>query len=390
MESLKKLPDIFYIAAKQTYTELEIKQNYYVLIDNGIIAEITEKPKKDIEIIQSRFSLLPGFLDLHIHGREGCDVMDGDIESIERISQSLVKHGVVGFLGATVTDTWDKTLKAFRTLGDAYHNQPQGAQVLGAYNEGLFFSQKQKGAHDAHYFQPLTKENINNIIEASNGSLKVVALAPELPNAISIIQFLHKNGIKVMLGHSNADYEQTCKALKNGACGGVHIFNAMKGIHHRDPGCAGAVLLDENAYAEVIADGIHLHPRILEMICRLKQTDKVGLISDCVVAGGLKDGSYKLGMLDINVKEGIARTNSGALAGSTLTLEKAVMNMVSKAKVSRLKAVNMASLSPAKFLGLDNQLGSIAIGKRACLTLVDDDFKVQATFIDGKLKYLLA
>lgn len=378
----------YYIKAKEVFTENEILPDHLVLIANGKIAEITDSPQPDIPIIDVReYRLFPGFLDLHIHGREGCDIMDASRTAIETISNSLAKHGVVGFLGTTVTSTWENTLAAFTAIGEAYHNQPQGAQVLGAYNEGLFFTEDHKGAHDEKYFLPLSKDNIDAIINASQGALKVVALAPELADSDQIIRYLTSQGIKAMLGHTNANYQQTCDALHAGACGGVHVFNGMKGIHHRDPGCAGAVLLDNDAYVEVIADGVHLHPGILELIYRLKSHDKMGLISDCIVAGGKPDGTYKLGMLDVHVRDGVARTNSGSLAGSTLTLEKAVANLIHLADIPLLEAVHMASLTPAKFLGVSDSLGSITPNKRACVTLVDDDYQVQATIIDGKLSF---
>ena len=380
--------DSYYLHARQTFAESCIVDNQYILIENGLVAEITDQPQANVPIIElGNLRVLPGFLDLHIHGREGCDIMDGKRESIEQISSSLAQHGVVGFLGTTVTSTWDITLAAFAAVGQAYEHQPKGAQVLGAYNEGLFFTEDHKGAHDEKYFLPLTLKNIDAIIDASKGSLKVMALAPELPNSDGIIRYLVSKGIKPMLGHTNADYQQTCSALHAGACGGVHVFNGMKGIHHRDPGTAGAVLLDKDAYVEVIADGIHLHPAILEMIYRLKGSKKMGLISDCIVAGGLNDGVYRLGMLDVNVVDGVARTQSGSLAGSTLTLEKAIVNLINLAKIPPLEAVHMASLIPAEFLGVQESLGSIAVGKRACLTIVDNEYQVQATLIDGRLAY---
>jgi N-acetylglucosamine-6-phosphate deacetylase len=293
----------------------------------------------------------------------------------------------VGFLATTVTSTWDNTLAAFENIGNCYQHQPSGAQVLGAYNEGLFFTEDHKGAHDEKYFLPLDRENIDAIIDATQGALKVVALAPELPGSEAIIRYLTSKNIKAMLGHTNANYQQTCDALHAGACGGVHVFNGMKGIHHRDPGCAGAVLLNNDAYVEVIADGVHLHPGILEMIYRMKGPKKMGLISDCIVAGGMSDGTYRLGMLDVEVSEGVARTKSGSLAGSTLTLERAIANLVNLADIPKLEAVHMASLIPAEFLGVSDSLGSIAINKRACLAIVDDDFTVQATIIDGELVF---
>lgn len=378
----------YYLHAKQIFSETGIVDDQFIFIENGNIVSVTEEKNTNAPVIElGELNVLPGFLDLHIHGREGYDIMDAKRESIEKISESLAKHGVVGFLGTTVTSTWDNTLAAFSAVGEAYENQPQGAEILGAYNEGLFFTEDHKGAHDEKYFLPLTLKNIDAIIDASKNSLKVMALAPELPNSDEIIRYLVSKGVKPMLGHTNANYQQTCDALHAGACGGVHVFNGMKGIHHRDPGTAGAVLLDKEAYVEVIADGVHLHPAILEMIYRLKGSDKMGLISDCIVAGGLNDGTYRLGMLDVNVIDGVARTESGSLAGSTLTLERAIKNLIDLANIPPLEAVHMASLIPACFLEVQDTLGSITAGKRACLTIVDDDFQVKATLIDGALVY---
>jgi len=335
----------YYLHCDSVYTEKSIVSDCYVLIKEGIIADITQTPIANILIVElGNLTLIPGFLDLHIHGREGADVMDANAEAIETISTSLAKHGVVGFLATTVTSTWDNTLAAFENIGNCYKEQPSGAQVLGAYYEGLFFTEDHKGAHDEQYFLPLNKDNIDAIISAAQGALKVVALAPELPSSAEIIRYLSANNIKAMLGHTNANYQQTCDALHASACGGVHVFNGMKGIHHREPGCVGAVLLDKESYVEVIADGVHLHPAILEMIYRMKGPKKMHLISDCIVAGGMKDGTYKLGMLDVEVIKGVARTQSGSLAGSTLTLDKAVHNLVELANIPTLEAVHMASL----------------------------------------------
>lgn len=382
------LPQRYYLTSQQVFAEQGILQQAYVLVEQGKIVALQQQAKGDLPVIDmGNNKILPGFLDLHIHGREGCDIMDAKAESIETISRSLVKHGVVGFLGTTVTSTWQNTLDAFRCIGDAYHHQPSGAQLLGAYNEGLFFTKDHKGAHDEQYFLPLTQANIDAIISAAQGALKVVALAPELENSAAIIAYLKRKGIRTMLGHTAANYQQTCDALQAGACGGVHVFNGMRGIHHRDPGCAGAVLLQPDAYVEVIADGIHLHPAILQLIHRLKGSEKMGLISDCIVAGGLSDGKYRLGMLDVQVHDGVARTNSGSLAGSTLTLEKAVANLIKLANIAELDAVHSASLRPAEFLGLEQQLGSINVGKRACFAIVDEHYQVQSTIIDGQQVY---
>ena len=363
-------------------------ESHYLRVEQGKISAVENAPSQVLPVFDLGDNhIMPGLLDLHIHGRDGCDIMDATPESITTISRSLAKHGVVGFLGTTVTSTWQNTLAAFRCLGEAYQNQPDGALLLGAYNEGLFFTKDHKGAHDEQYFLPLTQDNLDAIVEAAQGALKVVALAPELENSSEMIQYLKEKGIRTMLGHTSANYQQTCDALHAGACGGVHVFNGMSGIHHREPGCAGAVLLNDQAYVEVIADGVHLHPAILQLIYRLKGAKNMGLISDCINAGGLTDGKYRLGMLDVDVTDGIARTKSGALAGSTLTLEKAVANLIKLADIPVLDAIHTASLRPAEFLGVDHELGSIKPGKRACLAIVDRDFNVQATLIGGRLVF---
>lgn len=375
----------FYLHAKQVFTEHGIKENHYVLITNGLIKEISAKAMPGITVINlGENNLLPGFIDMHIHGRKGCDVMDAKLSSLNTISTSLAQHGVVGFLATTVTAKWQDSLQAFTTIGEAAHTSLDGAEVLGAYNEGLFFTDEHKGAHNEKFFLRLTKERIDEIYAATQGTLKIVAMAPEFEDSKAMITYLDSLGVKVMLGHTNANYQQTVDALDAGACGGVHIFNGMSGIHHRDPGCAGAVLMDQNVLAEVIADGVHLHPTIMQMVYRLKGPEKMALISDCINAGGFSDGAYRLGELDVYVKGGVARTASGSLAGSTLTLETAIENLVKLAHVPLLEAVHMASLIPAKFLGMDDQLGSIAVNKRANLTIINDQHQVQATLIDGK------
>jgi len=382
------MQDKYYLKAKRIFTENGILENHAVLVEHGIICEITDTLKSDTNLIDlGDVNLMPGMIDMHIHGREGCDIMDAKMSSINTISSSLAKHGVIGFLGTTVTADWQQTIAAFSVLGEAAKQSLPGAQVLGAYNEGLFFTETHKGAHNSDFFLRLTKERIDAIFDATQGTLKVMALAPEFTDSLNVISYLESLNVKVMLGHTNATYQQAVDALEAGACGGVHIFNGMSGIHHRDPGCAGAVLMDDNAIAEVICDGIHLHPTIMQLVYKLKGPEKIALISDCINAGGFSDGKYRLGELDVYVKEGVARTEQGSLAGSTLTLEVSVKNLVEMAKVPLLEAVHMASLVPAKFLGLGESLGSIAIGKRACFAVIDEDFEVKSTYIDGELVY---
>ena len=377
-------PTHFYIRCARLFSEQGIQDDVFLEIQNGVLATVSHTPEHALPLLDvGELRVIPGLIDLHIHGREGCDVMDATPDAIDTISRSLGQHGVTGFLGTTVTSTWQQTLLAFKNLGEAFHQHQSGAQLLGAYNEGLFFCNEHKGAHNEEYFVPLNQENLDAIIKEANGALKVVALAPERQNSEQMIRYLRSQGIRVMLGHTNANWQQTRHALDAGACGGVHVFNGMRGIHHREPGCAGAVLLDPNALVEVIADGVHLHPAILDLIHRLKGKKRMALISDCINAGGLDDGQYRLGMMDVEVLEGVARTQSGSLAGSTLTLEKAVANLTNMTDIDPLDAIHMASLVPAEFLGLSHQIGSIRPGKQADLAIVNENYEVYATMVKG-------
>ena len=376
---------VFYVKADIIYCQERVLKNHFMLVENGIISHFTQNPTAGVPIDDyGNAAIIPGLIDLHIHGREGCDVIDCKMSSIETISCSLAEHGVTGFLATTVTTDWQQTLNAMSVIGQAYTQQPSGAQVLGGYSEGLFFSEVHKGAHNQDYFLELSQSHLEAMINAATGSLKVVALAPEKPGANVLIEYLTAQGIRVMLGHCDANYEQTQSALEHGACGGVHIFNGMRGIHHRDPGCAGAVLMNDDALVEVIADGVHLHPTILKLIYKLKGPQKIALISDCINAGGLNDGEYKLGKMDVVVQQGVARTASGSLAGSTLTLEQAVKNMHQLGSVELREAINMASIVPAQFLNIASQVGSLAEGKHANFAILNSDFSIQATYVKGQ------
>lgn len=380
---------VFYVKAHAIYCQETVLKNHLMLVVDGCISGFTENPKAGVPIHDyGDAAIIPGLIDLHIHGREGCDVIDCKMSSIETISCSLAQHGVTGFLATTVTTDWQQTLEAMAVIGQAYTKQPSGAQVLGGYSEGLFFSEKHKGAHNQDYFLELSQDHLKAMISAANGSLKVVALAPEKPKANTLIKYLTAQGIRVMLGHCDANFEQTQQALEHGACGGVHVFNGMRGIHHRDPGCAGAVLMNDHAMVEVIADGVHLHPTILQLIYKLKGPQKIALISDCINAGGLIDGQYKLGKMDVFVSEGIAKTASGSLAGSTLTLENAVKNMHELGCIDLREALNMASIVPARFLGMADKVGSLESGKQANFAILDRDFTIQATYIKGRQCFL--
>ena len=378
----------FFLKANEIYTEEKIIFDTYLQVSDGKIVSIDKLPANDDQVIDlGDCKLMPGFIDLHIHGSGGYDVMDASITALDTISQTIAANGVTGFLGTTVTSTWDATLAAFENINACYKKGLTGAELLGGYSEGLFFSERFKGAHAAEFFLEPTRERLDAMIKAAGDNLRLLAIAPELDGAIDAIQYLTSKGIKVMVGHTGATYEQARQAFKAGAVGGVHIFNQMLGLHHRQPGTAGAVLHNRDVVAELIADGVHVDPIVMDLVYRLKGADKTALITDCICAGGLSDGEYELGLLTVTVNDGIARTHTGALAGSTLSLNKAVANMIKLVGTPPLDAAHMASLTPATLLGINEQVGSIKTGKRANFAVLDKQHNVVMTLIDGKVVY---
>jgi len=362
---------------------------WLVLRDGVIDAILPEAPAGVPAIDLGDIRIAPGLIDVHIHGRDGHDVMDATPAALDGISRSLARHGITSFLATTVTAGWERTLAALDVIGARQGGSAMpGARLLGAYSEGLFFCCEHRGAHNPDFFLQPSVERVEAMIAAARGSLKVIALAPEIEGAMPALRHAVEKGVRVVLGHTDATYDQTRSALAAGASGGVYLFNGMRGIHHREPGCAGALLL-ERCTVEVIADGVHLHPAILSLIARLKPANDILLISDCMCAGGLDDGRYRLGEMDVTVTGGVARTDGGGLAGSTLTLDRAVAHLVEAGDVAFRDAIHMASLYPARFANVDDRYGSIATGKAADLVLLDPAGMVMATLVGGRLVYVV-
>lgn len=360
--------------------------NTFLAIDGSTITGFPHS-ESDQEIIDlSKYRVLPGLIDIHIHGAKGYDVMDGTPQAISTMSEWLAKNGVTSFLGATVTAGMSRTKAALANIASCSEEKMPGARLLGAYLEGPYIGIEHRGAHHQDYIRPVDWEEIETLIAAGKGSIKVMALAPE--KAVSVVGKLTSIGIKVAMGHSNATYTETMAAIRQGASLAVHIFNGMRSLHHREPGIVGASLTSPNVFAELIADGVHVDPAVMDIIKRCKGVDGIVLISDCIRAGGLMDGEYTLGELEVIVEHGIARVKgSESLAGSTLKLLDGVRNMVEKVDTPLIDAVAMASLNAARALGVDSWLGSIEVGKRADLIAIDDDYNVVFTMVDGKIVF---
>ncbi|MBM7624583.1 N-acetylglucosamine-6-phosphate deacetylase [Sporohalobacter salinus] len=372
----------------EVYTENSVLTAADLLIEDGLITAVgNEENKAGLkEIDLTGYKVIPGLIDLHIHGANGYDVMDSSYQALNFIANYLANNGVTNFLPTTVTANWSKLKSALKNIDQTMHQGTTGAEILGAYVEGPYISKEKKGAHPEEFIRSINLADIKKILNYSN-NIKLFALAPEKENSLKLIKFLSQNGIEVSLGHTNASYEETEAAVNSGAKLAVHAFNGMKGLHHRKPGVVGSVLSNDQLNAELIADNIHVHQAVMKILYNCKGKDGICLISDCMRAGGLEDGEYTLGELDITVKDSIARTKSGSLAGSTLRLIDAVKNIVELVGVDLSAAIQMAALNPARLLGLDEQLGSIKEGKKANLAVIDEDYEVMMTIINGELVY---
>ncbi|MGL4169442.1 N-acetylglucosamine-6-phosphate deacetylase [Morganella morganii] len=372
------------IRARRVLTEYGWRENQAVAVSDGVITSVTPLAAKETQFDAEQ--LCPAYIDTHVHGGQGMDVMDDNPQALKTIAAFKAQQGVAAWLATTVT----APLPDLRcTLGRiARYCQQQTitepvAEVLGSYLEGPYFTPQNKGAHSPELFRELQISELDTLIADAQGTLKVVALAPEKPEALIAIRHLKQRGLNVMLGHSAATYEQTLAALDAGADGLVHCFNGMTGLHHREPGMAGAGLSDPRAWLELIADGHHVHPAVMRIVCQCA-THRTVLITDAMRAAGQPDGIYDICGHDVTMKAGIVRTASGGLAGSTLALDDAVSRMISDTGTLPETAIRMASLQPAQLLEITATHGSISPGKRAHFNDLNSDWRVTQTWIHGQ------
>ncbi|WP_127529807.1 N-acetylglucosamine-6-phosphate deacetylase [Paenibacillus kobensis] len=369
------------------------------IIDNGLIADVVSDEGPNLENRQRLVEnavvingeggwLLPGFIDVHVHGGFGSDFMDANHDAYDRITKFHASHGTTGMLATTVTASHE-AIEAVLTAASGYRGgDMQYAELLGVHLEGPFLSREWIGAQNPAYLSPPRPDWLEDWSERFPGLIRQMTLAPEKEGALPLIRWLRDHHINAACGHTNATYEQIVEAVQYGLNQGAHTFNAMTGLHHRKPGTLGAVMTEDTIYAELIADGIHVHPAAVRLLAAAKPADKLVLISDAISAAGLDDGNYDLGGLDVIVTGGIARLKEGGnLAGSTLTMDAALRYMIEQAGATIQQASRQASGNPAALLGIDEKTGSITTGKRADLVLLDDTLSVQRTWVAGRTVY---
>jgi N-acetylglucosamine-6-phosphate deacetylase len=304
------------------------------------------------------------------------------------MSISLAKHGVTGFLPTTLTHNFEKIKHAVKTVNEVM-GKTEGAEIIGSYVEGPYLTPEQKGAHPIGFMRELSIGELDELIDASNNTIKVITIAPEKEYAIEAIGYLSRKGIHVSIGHTNADYDTTNRAIQHGAKIAVHTYNGMRGFNHRDPGCVGAVLTNDQCQCECIADLHHVHPGAIKLLYKAKGKDQIILISDSMAAADLPDGDYTLGTLSVKVENKIARTvETGSLAGSTTNLMECLKNVKGVLGTPLEGILPMVSLNQAKLLGIDHEAGSLEIGKKGNIVLIDDRLNVKAKFINGEMIYI--
>jgi N-acetylglucosamine-6-phosphate deacetylase len=362
-----------------------------IVINNGKIVAIGRKedvriPTNAIEIDASGKIVAPGFIDLHTNGARGYNVIDGSYEAIKAMAKFAIEHGTTAFIPTTVTAPQKIIVAAASSVKEATIKGTGGAQVLGVHLEGPYINFEMRGAQNPDYIRKPSMRELEQVLNASGNNVKIVTIAPEIDGGLEFIKELKKRNIVVSVGHSNATYDEIVSAIRAGLSYASHTFNGMERLHHREPGVIGAVLTRDEITAEVIADGIHVHPAAIKILVRAKGRDKVVLVTDNIGAAGMPDGVYTLSGLEVIVKNGICRLRDGTLAGSTLTMDVAVKNMVELVELPLKDALIMATANPARVIGIDNK-GCLETDKDADIVILNKHLGIYMTIVQGNIVY---
>ncbi len=340
----------------------------------------------EIEVIDANgLTLLPGFVDVHVHGAMGYDAMDADPVGLQTVAKFYAQHGVTAFLATTWTDTPSRITKALEAIAAAKGPQVDGATLVGAHVEGPYLNPQKCGAQNLGLIRRADPEEAMGWLEM--GIVRLLALAPEYEENLWLIQECANRGITVSVAHSAANYDQVMRAVQLGLRHSTHTFNAMSELHHRNPGAVGAVLTTPEIRCELISDNIHVHPAMMKLLLAAKEPDGVILITDAIRGTGMPDGEYPVDERMIIVKDGVARLADGTLAGSTITMEKALANFVQASGRPLAEIWQVSSLNAARAIGIDDRKGSLDVQKDADLVMVDEQMNVHMTVAEGRIVY---
>lgn len=376
-----------YIYADKFFMNYGIEENGYLSIIDGKFGHFQKEKPESAEIVDfSGKYIAPGFVDTHIHGLLNSDVMDNTPEAIKTISKGLLQFGVTSFLPTTLTDSVERLDESVENIKNVY-NDVEGAKIQGIFLEGPCFTEKYKGAQNKKYFINPTAEILDQWQEKSGNLVKKIAIAPEREGAVEFAEYATKNGVTVALGHSAATFEEAKRVVGAGANVFVHTYNGMSPLTHREPGMVGAAMELKNTFAELICDGHHVSPVAANIMMNAKTRENIVLITDCMRAGAMEDGQYTLGEFDVIVENGTAKLLTGSLAGSVLSMNNAIKNVVDWNIATLEEAIKMASYNPAVSCNIDDKCGSIKPGLPADFVVIDDLLNVYNTYLDGVCKY---
>jgi N-acetylglucosamine-6-phosphate deacetylase len=362
-----------------------------ILIRDGVIEAVGPRqdmtlPSGAAEISAPGQTAIPGFIDIHIHGAGGHDVMEATGEAMSTVARTLSRHGTTSFVATTVTASPDDTCRSVegiaRYITQQFETLQPKAEVLGVHYEGPFINKARRGVHPAEWVQLPSAELLQRLVQAAAGKARILTIAPELLGAIPCIHAARDAGIVVAMGHTDATYEQARAGIVHGARHAVHVYNAMRPFSHRDSGVIGAVLTSPEVTAELIADGIHVEEAAMRLLLQAKGAGCVILISDGLSATGMPDGKYMLGNFEVTVSGGVCRNAEGKLAGSTLTLDRALRNVVALG-IALPDAVRMLTTNPAKLLGIEFKKGALRTGADADIVLLDENLQLTNVWTRG-------
>ncbi len=376
------------IYADKFFFENSVEGPGYLTILNGKFDTFSENPPvHDLGVVDYTGKwIAPGLVDTHIHGLLDYDVMDNYVDGLKKMSEGLLACGVTTFLPTTLTSSIELLNDVVKVIGEHYQ-EVEGAKIQGIFLEGPFFTEKYKGAQNPRYFLDPEVETLEKWQELSGGLIKKIAIAPERKGTMEFTKYAMENNIKIALAHSNATYDEAKTVVENGASIFVHTYNGMSPLHHREPGMVGAAMSLKGVFNELICDGHHVHPQAAKILMDVTGRDRIVLVSDCMRAGLMPNGKYQLGEFPVTVKDGTASLESGSLAGSILKLNDAVKNVVDWGIATPFEAIGMASIVPAKSLAIDNVCGRIAPGYAADFIVLNQEIELEATYLNGILKY---
>jgi len=365
-------------------TPTDVLENKVLVVNDGKVIEIADAAPIDAELIDAKgFIVAPGFVDVHIHGSMGADVMDGTVDAIKTIATGIAQYGTTSFLPTTMTMDRADVYRSLEIIKNLQSEDLAGAEVLGAHLEGPFINVKYKGAQNEAFVKAPDDEWIKDFSDV----IKLVTYAPEMDPDFEFTKTIKaKTDVTLSIGHSNANYKLASRAIEHGCSHMTHLFNAMTGLHHRDPGIVGAALMHD-VFTELIADKVHVSEHLFQFLLDNKGEERIVLITDSMRAGGMKNGIYDLGGQEATVKDGVARLADGTLAGSVLTLNQAVRNFYEQTDATLFEAIRLASLNPATSIHVSNRKGSLEVGKDADIIFLDDAFNCHLTLVKGKVVY---